>query len=200
MPIVNYRSREINCKIVYCGPSLGGKTTNIKSIYTQLPSQHKSDLQIIDTHDDRTLFFDYFSLDLAQIRGMRARFMVYAVPGQDYYKATRKMVLQGVDGIVFVADSESSRLQDNIDSLNDLKALLAEHGYDYASLPIVLQFNKRDLPNICSTSQLAAALNDKQSRCFEAIAIENTGVVETFKSICGAVVTKLNQDLHAART
>ena len=197
MPIINYRAREINCKIVYCGPSLGGKTTNIKGIYKSLPSQHTSELQIIDTNDDRTLFFDYFSLNLAQIRGMRARFLVYGVPGQDYYKATRKMVLQGVDGIVFVADSDSARLQDNIDSLNDLKALLLEHGYDYNSLPLVLQFNKRDLPNTLSIEQLKNALIDKNSAYFEAVAIEDMGVVETFKSVCSSVVAKLNQDLHA---
>ncbi len=199
MPIINYRAREINCKIVYCGPSLGGKTTNIKALYASLPSQHKSDLQIIDTHDDRTLFFDYFSLNLAQIKGMQARFLIYAVPGQDYYKATRKMVLQGVDGIVFVADSDTKRLQDNIDSLNDLKALMAEHGYDYQNIPLAIQLNKRDLPDILPVDHLGRALNDKDSRIFEAIATEGPGVVETFKYICSAVVSKLNQDL-AART
>lgn len=197
MPILNFRAREVNCKIVYCGPSLGGKTTNIKAIHGLLPGQHKSELQIIDTVDDRTLFFDYFSLDLAQIRGMRARFLVYGVPGQDYYKATRKMVLQGVDGVVFVADSDSSRLQENIASLADLKALLAEHGYDYDTLPLVLQFNKRDLPNTSSIDQLSRALNDKNVKCFEAVAVEGVGVVETFKSICASVVAKLNHDLIA---
>lgn len=197
MPIINYRAREINCKVVYCGPSLGGKTTNIKAIYGSLPSQHKSELQVIDTNDDRTLFFDYFSLDLAQIHGMRVRFLIYAVPGQDYYKATRKMVLQGADGVVFVADSDASRLEDNIASLADLKALLLEHGYSYETMPLVLQFNKRDLPNILSNEQLNQALNDKNSKAFEAVAIDCVGVVETFKSICASVVAKLNQDLHA---
>jgi signal recognition particle receptor subunit beta len=197
MPIVNYRDREINCKIVYCGPSLGGKTTNIKAIHGSLPAQHKSDLQIIDTIDDRTLFFDYFSLNVSQIRGMKARFLVYAVPGQAYYKNTRKMVLQGVDGVVFVADSDASRLEDNAESLEDLKGLLSEHGYDYATLPLVLQFNKRDLPQIVSVDELEKKLNDKGSRSFEAIAIECVGVVETFKAICAEVISKLNQDLHA---
>lgn len=194
MPIINYRAREVNCKIVYCGPSLGGKTTNIKAIYSALPSPHKSELQVIDTHDDRTLFFDYFSLDLAQIRGMRARFLVYAVPGQDYYKATRKMVLQGVDGIVFVADSDGSRMDDNRASLADLKALLIEHGYDYESMPLVLQFNKRDLPNLLTVEDLNAALNDKDAPSFEAVAIADTGVVETFKAICSQVVGRLSMD------
>lgn len=196
MPIVNFRSKEVSCKIVYCGPSLGGKTTNIRAIYGSLPGQHKSELQIIDTADDRTLFFDYFSLNLAQIRGMKSRFLVYGVPGQDYYKSTRKMVLQSVDGIVFVADSDASRLEDNLASLADLKALLIEHGYDYESLPLVVQFNKRDLPNICSVDQLNRALNDKGSPFFEAVAIDCLGTVETFKSICNAVVHKLNSDMQ----
>ncbi len=195
MPIINYRSREINCKIVYCGPSLGGKTTNIKALHASLPPQHKSDLQIIDTHDDRTLFFDYFSLNLAQIKGMQARFLIYAVPGQDYYRATRKMVLQGADGIVFVADSDSRRLQDNLDSLQDLKTLLIEYGYDYQTIPLAVQFNKRDLPSVLSIDQLEKALNDKGSRTFEAVATENKGVVETFKYICSSVVSRLNQDM-----
>lgn len=197
MPIINVRAKEINCKIVYCGPSLGGKTTNIKAIYGSLPSQHKSELQVIDTHDDRTLFFDYFSLNLSQIRGMNARFLVYGVPGQDYYKATRKMVLQGVDGVVFVADSDSSRMKDNIASLADLKALLLEHGYDYNTIPLVLQYNKRDLPNISAVDDLNRGLNDKNSPFFEAVAIDGLGVVETFRRICSCVISKLNQDLIA---
>src|SRR6476661_3805686 len=127
MPILNIKTREISCKIVYVGPSMGGKTTNIKMLHEQLPAQHRSELQIIDTADERTLFFDYFSVNLARVKGMQTKFLCYAVPGQDYYKATRKMVLQGVDGIVFVADSDSSRLNDNIASLADVKALLLEH-------------------------------------------------------------------------
>jgi signal recognition particle receptor subunit beta len=197
MPVINYRAREVNCKIVYCGPSLGGKTTNIKAIYGLLPSPHKSELQIIDTHDDRTVFFDYFSIDLAQIKGMNARFLVYGVPGQDYYKATRKMVLQGVDGIVFVADSESRRLKDNLASMADVKALLLEHGYDYSNMPFVLQFNKRDLENTSSIEELNRTLNDRNHSFFEAVAIDGIGVSETFKAVCAAVVAKLNQDLHA---
>lgn len=193
MPILNVKNREISCKIVYCGPSLGGKTTNIKCLHEQLPAQHCSELQVIDTADERTLFFDYFSVNFARIKGMQTKFMCYAVPGQDYYKSTRKIVLKGVDGIVFVADSDSSRLQDNMTSLADLKALLLEHGYDYYSIPLVLQFNKRDLPNICSVDQLNDALNDKGCRWAEAVAIEAHGVAETFKAICNAVITRLNE-------
>jgi signal recognition particle receptor subunit beta len=193
MPILNLRAKEINCKIVYCGPSFGGKTTNIKAIHSQLPGQHTSDLQIIDTADDRTLFFDYFSVNLARIKGMQTKFLCYAVPGQEYYKATRKMVLQGVDGIVFVADSDASRLQDNIASLADIKALLHEHGYNYATMPMVIQFNKRDLPNTLSLEQLNTALNDKNCKTFEAIALEGVGVAECFKTICNSVISKLNE-------
>jgi signal recognition particle receptor subunit beta len=199
MPVINHRERKMSCKIVYCGPSVGGKTTNIKALHQTLPPQHRSDLQIFDTHDDRTLFFDYFSLNLATIRGMEAQFKVYSVPGQDYYRATRKLVLQGVDGVVFVADSDASRLDDNIAALADLKVLLAEHGYDYNTIPLVLQWNKRDLPHILSVEALNRALNDRNVKSHEAVAIKGQGVVETFKLISTAVVMKLNQDLAAAR-
>ena len=199
MPIINYRSKEIYCKIVYCGPSLGGKTTNIKSLYGSLPPQHKSELQIIDTQDDRTLFFDYFSINLAQIRGMNTRFLVYGVPGQAYYKATRKMVLQGADGLIFVADSERRRLEADTLSLADMKQLLQEHGYDYQSMPLVLQYNKRDLPDIVPIEEMNAALNEKNSPYFESVAIQSLGVVETFKSVCASVVEKLNKDLQVGR-
>jgi signal recognition particle receptor subunit beta len=199
MPVINHRERKISCKIVYCGPSVGGKTTNIKALHQTLPPQHRSDLQIFDTHDDRTLFFDYFSLNLATIRGMEAQFKVYSVPGQEYYRATRKMVLQGVDGVVFVADSDASRLDDNITALADLKVLLVEHGYDYDSIPLVLQWNKRDLPNILSAEVLNKNLNDRNVKTHEAVAVKGQGVVETFKLISAAVVMKLNKDLAAAR-
>jgi mutual gliding-motility protein MglA len=198
MPIVNLKTREVSCKVVYCGPSLGGKTTNVMQIHSHLPGPHKSELQIIATEDDRTLFFDYFSVSLAKIKGMDTRFFVYAVPGQEYYKTTRKMVLKGVDGIVFVADSDSARINDNLASLADLKALMLEHGYSYQNIPLVLQFNKRDLPNICSIDQMNELLNDKGSPHFEAIAVEGQGVIETFRSICNTIVGKLN-DIEPAR-
>lgn len=196
MPQINFKTREIQCKIVYCGPALGGKTTNIKSIHQQLPASHKSELQIIDTADDRTLFFDFFSVDLAKIKGLKARFLCYAVPGQSYYRATRKMVLQGVDGVVFVADSDSERLKDNIDAFNDMKLLLQEHGYDYKSIPMVIQANKRDLPSILSIDDLNAAINDRNVKIVEAVAIESDGVIETFKSICNLVTAKLSAEVE----
>lgn len=200
MPIINHRTKEIKSKIVYCGPSLGGKTTNIKCLHGALPEDLKSDLQIIDTHEDRTLFFDYFSLEVATVNGMRTRFLVYGVPGQDYYRSMRKMVLQGADGIVFVADSSRGRLEQNIQSLNDMKALLAEHGYDYQSMPLVLQFNKRDLPDICTPEELNAALNDRDDvKTYDSVAIDGTGVRETFQGVCSAVINKLKHDLSMDR-
>ncbi len=195
MPIINYRTREVNCKIVYVGPSLGGKTTNIQAIHRMIPGGNKTGLQSIDTEGDRTLFFDYFAMDLAEIAGFKVKFLIYGVPGQPYYRSTRKMVLNGVDGLVFVADSDKSRLQDNVDSLEDLQGMLAEYGYDYSSIPLVLQYNKRDLFFITSVEELEEALNTRGSRSFEAIAIKYTGVAETFRSVCREVVVKLQETL-----
>lgn len=195
MPIINYRTKEINCKIVYVGPSLGGKTTNVKAIHSMIPEASRTALQSIETEGDRTLFFDYFSFDLDEVAGFRTKFLVYGVPGQPYYRSTRKMVLNGVDGLVFVADSDKSRLQDNIESLLDLKTMLAEYGYDYLSIPMVFQYNKRDLFFVTSTDEFEEALNDRGCRFFEAIAIQNRGVVETFRAICGEVIMKLNSQL-----
>ncbi len=194
MPIIDLSKKEIKSKIVYCGPSLGGKTTNIRFLHGILPDNAKSDLNIISTHEDRTLFFDYFSLDLVTIKDMKTKFLIYGVPGQDYYRSMRKAVLQGADGIVFVADSSRQRLDVNVQSINDLKTLLSEHGYDYLSMPLVLQFNKRDLPDICSPEEMNAALNDHNVPTFESVAIDGTGVRETFKGICNAVIEKLNKN------
>ena len=195
MPIINYRTREINCKVVYVGPSLGGKTTNIEHIHSLVPEQNRTKLSSIDTEGDRTLFFDYFSLDLADIAGFKTKFLVYGVPGQPYYRSTRKMVLNGVDGLVFVADSDKSRMQDNLDSLDDLKGMLKEYGYDFAAMPLVFQYNKRDLFFITATSEFDLILNDRRCKSFEAVAIESKGVMETFRAICGEVIQKLNDTL-----
>lgn len=195
MPIINYKTREVNCKIVYVGPSLGGKTTNVKAIHTLIPEQARTELQSIDTEGDRTLFFDYFSFDLEEIAGFKTKFLVYGVPGQPYYRSTRKMVLNGVDGLVFIADSDKSRLQDNLESLQDLKGMLQEYGYDYLSIPMVMQYNKRDLFFVTSVEEFEEVLNDRGSRFFEAVAIQNNGVIETFRAICGEVIMKLNTQL-----
>lgn len=195
MPIINYRTREINCKIVYVGPSLGGKTTNIQAIHNVLPDNNRTKLSSIDTKGDRTLFFDYFSMDLGDVAGFKTKFLIYGVPGQPYYRSTRKMVLNGVDGLVFVADSDKSRLDDNIESHNDLKAMLKEYGYDYASIPIVYQYNKRDLFYSIEIEEFEEVLNERGCRSFEAVAIKGEGVMETFKAICGEVIRKLNSTL-----
>ncbi len=195
MPIINYRTREVNCKIVYVGPSLGGKTTNIQAIHRMIPGGNKTGLQSIDTEGDRTLFFDYFAMDLAEIAGFKVKFLIYGVPGQPYYRSTRKMVLNGVDGLVFVADSDKSRLHDNAESLDDLKAMLNEYGYDYDSIPLVFQYNKRDLFFITAVDELEEALNQRGCRSFEAIAIKYKGVAETFRAVCREVVIKLQETL-----
>ncbi len=195
MPIINYKTREINCKIVYVGPSLGGKTTNIQFIHHSAPSEFRTPLQSINTDGDRTLFFDYFALNLAEIHGFRTKFLIYGVPGQPYYKSTRKMVLNGVDGLVFIADSDQMRFSDNIESLLDLKGLLKEYGYSYNDIPLVMQYNKRDLPNITTVEEFDQVLNDKHCPRFEAVAIQGEGVVDTFKAICALVVDRLNTTL-----
>lgn len=197
MPIINYKTREVNCKIVYVGPSLGGKTTNVKAIHGIIPDQSRTALQSIDTEGDRTLFFDYFTFDLEEVAGFKTKFLVYGVPGQPYYRSTRKMVLNGVDGLVFIADSDKSRLNDNLESLQDLKGMLQEYGYDYLSIPMVMQYNKRDLFFVTSIEEFEEALNDRGCRFFEAVAIQNKGVIETFRAICGEVVMKLNSQLTA---
>lgn len=198
MPIINYRARVISCKIVYFGPSMGGKTTSIKVIHEAAPKQQRSDLQTIQTYGDRTLFFDYFSLDLAEIGGMKVRFQIYGVPGETFYRATRKMVLTGADGVIFVADSAADRLADNVASYNDFKELLGEHGYKYEEMPLVMQYNKRDLKDKISVDEFEFYINERKVPYFESIAIEGKGVVEPFKAVCRDVVDKLRRDLVSA--
>ncbi len=195
MPIINYRTREINCKIVYVGPSLGGKTTNIQNIHGLVPEASRTKLSSIDTEGDRTLFFDYFSMDLEEIAGFKTKFLIYGVPGQPYYRSTRKMVLNGVDGLVFVADSDKSRVEDNLESLQDLKEMLREYGYDYQTIPLVYQYNKRDLFYVTPVEEFEELLNERGCRSFEAVAVQNKGVVETFRAICAEVIQRLNATL-----
>ncbi len=195
MPIINYRTREINCKIVYVGPSLGGKTTNIQNIHGLIPETSRTKLSSIDTEGDRTLFFDYFSMDLEEIAGFKTKFLIYGVPGQPYYRSTRKMVLNGVDGLVFVADSDKSRVEDNLESLQDLKEMLREYGYDYQTIPLVYQYNKRDLFYVTPVEEFEELLNERGCRSFEAIAVQNKGVVESFRAVCAEVIQRLNATL-----
>lgn len=159
MSLINYASREINCKIVYYGPGLGGKTTNLEYVYEKVAPSSKGKLISLATETERTLFFDFLPVDLGTIRGFRTRFHLYTVPGQVYYNASRKLILKGVDGVVFVADSQIDRMEANLEAMQNLYDNMAQHGYDLTKMPFVMQYNKRDLPNAAPASDLDAALN-----------------------------------------
>ena len=173
---INFALREVNCKIVYYGPGLSGKTTNLEIVHKKAPESNKGELTSIATEGDRTLFFDFMPLDLGTIAGMRTRFQLYTVPGQVYYNSTRKLVLQGVDGIVFVADSSGSKMDENLESLENLKNNLDEYGKDIRELPLVIQWNKRDLPDALPVEELEAKLNQWGVPTYEAVAITGEGV------------------------
>ncbi len=159
MSMINYASREINCKIVYYGPGLGGKTTNLEHVYAKVKPDTRGKLISLATETERTLFFDFLPVDLGTIRGFKTRFHLYTVPGQVYYNASRKLILKGVDGIVFVADSQVERMEANLEAMQNLYDNMAEYGYDLTKMPFVIQFNKRDLPNAASLAELQHALN-----------------------------------------
>ncbi|MCE9636508.1 MAG: GTPase domain-containing protein [Planctomycetes bacterium] len=191
---INFALREVNCKIVYYGPGMSGKTTNLEIVHKKAPESNKGELTSIATEGDRTLFFDFMPLDLGTIAGMRTRFQLYTVPGQVYYNSTRKLVLQGVDGIIFVADSSESKMDENLESLENLKNNLAEYGKDIRELPVVIQYNKRDLPDALSVEALNAKLNPWGAPYFEAVAITGEGVFPTLKCLSGMVLETLNRD------
>jgi signal recognition particle receptor subunit beta len=195
MSFVNYHTKEINCKIVYYGPGLGGKTTNIQYIY-QKTANGKGQMVSLNTENERTLFFDFLPLDLGEIRGFKTRFHLYTVPGQVFYEASRKLILRGVDGLVFVADSQVERMEDNIESLNSLESNLKEQGYDPSKIPMVMQWNKRDLPNIVSTFDMNKQLNSKNLLNFEAQAVNGGGVFETLKAISKIVLLNIKGGLN----
>ena len=194
MSLVNYATREITCKIVYYGPGRSGKTTNLHYIYGQVPTDRKGQMVSLATQTDRTLFFDFLPLDLGMISGFTTRFQLYTVPGQVYYQTTRRLVLQGADGVVFVADSQSRQLDENIESMQDLHANLAEHGVDARTVPLVIQYNKRDLPAdlILPVSALDDALNFRAVPAFEADALHGAGVFETLRGISELVLRRLS--------
>lgn len=194
MSIVNYSTREITCKIVYYGPGRSGKTSNLHYIYQQVPQDRKGQLVSLATQTDRTLFFDFLPLDLGSISGFTTKFQLYTVPGQVYYQATRKLVLQGADGVVFVADSQRRQFDENVESLQDLHANLAEHGLDARQVPLVIQYNKRDLPAelIHPVPDLRDALNFRDVPDFEADALHGTGVFETLRGISELVLRRLS--------
>ncbi len=195
MSFVNYHTKEINCKIVYYGPGLGGKTTNIQHVYMKTKAD-KGEFVRLNTDNERTLFFDFLPLDVGEIQGFRTRFHLYTVPGQVIYEASRKLILRGVDGIVFVADSQVNRMEANIESLNGLKENLEEQGYVFNKVPLVLQWNKRDLPNISPVSELSEKLNKYSLPEFEAIAIEGQGVFETLKLVTKKVLMNVKSGLE----
>ena len=193
MSFINYSSREINCKIVYYGPGLCGKTTNLQYIYNKTNAETKGKLISLSTETDRTLFFDFLPLSLGEIRGFKTRFHLYTVPGQVFYDASRKLILKGVDGVVFVADSQVERMEANMESLDNLRINLAEQGYDLNKVPYVIQYNKRDLPNAVSLQELRNALNPKNSAEFQAVAPTGVGVFDTLKSVAKLVLTELKK-------
>ena len=194
MSLVNYTTREITCKIVYYGPGRSGKTTNLHYIYGQVPDDRKGRMVSLATQTDRTLFFDFLPLDLGQISGFTTKFQLYTVPGQVYYQTTRKLVLQGADGVVFVADSQARQLEENVESFQDLHANLAEHGMDVRTVPLVLQYNKQDLPPelILGTPALDHALNFRGAPEFSADALHGPGVFETLRSISELVLKRMS--------
>ena len=193
MSFINYAAREINIKIVFYGPGLCGKTTNLQYIYEKSNPQQKGKLISLATETDRTLFFDFLPLDLGSVRGFKTRFHLYTVPGQVFYDASRKLILKGVDGVVFVADSQEARMDANVESLRNLDDNLEENGFELKAIPYVLQLNKRDLPTAVSTDDMYRALNFKSEPTFEAVATTGIGVFETLKAVAKQVLYELRR-------
>jgi len=191
LSFINFAAKEINCKLVYYGAGLGGKTTNLEKVYEMTPNKGK--MISLATESDRTLFFDFLPLDLGTVRGFKTRFHLYTVPGQVFYDASRKLILRGVDGVVFVADSQPERMDANIESIENLEENLKEHGYDLMKIPYVLQLNKRDLPNVLSVEELAKELRRKDEPLIEAVAYKGIGVFETLKEISRLVLAELRK-------
>ncbi len=193
MSFINYSSREINCKIVYYGPGLCGKTTNLNFVYGKIKPNAKGKMISLATETERTLFFDFLPLSLGEIRGFKTRFHLYTVPGQIFYDASRKLILKGVDGIVFVADSQLERLDANIESFHNMKENLKEQGYSIDTIPYVVQYNKRDLPNVVPVNELKKILNINGVPDFEAVASQGRGVFDTLKTVVKLVLVELKK-------
>ena len=191
MSLINYSSREINCKVVYYGPGLGGKTTNIQYVYEKLAPETKGKLVTLATEMDRTLFFDFLPLELGEVKGFKTRFHLYTVPGQVYYNASRKLILRGVDGIVFVADSSESRFDANIEALYNLHDNLKEYDLSLDEIPFVIQWNKRDMPDAIPVDELNKELNPEGYENFEAVAVNGVGVFDTLKCVAKMVLRQL---------
>ena len=193
MSSINFATREISCKVVYYGPGLSGKTTNLQVIHQKMPQDKRTDMVSLATEGDRTLFFDFLPLNLGDIKGFKTRFQLYTVPGQVYYNSTRKLVLRGVDGIVFVADSQRSRQAENLESLQNLRQNLLDYGMNLDDIPFVLQYNKRDMENVFTLDEMNEMLNpEKKIQFFPATAHNGKGVVTTLKTIAMLVIEKFN--------
>jgi mutual gliding-motility protein MglA len=195
MTFINYASREINCKIVYYGPGLCGKTTNLQYIYDKTNPNAKGKLISLATETDRTLFFDFLPLELGTVRGFKTRFHLYTVPGQVFYDASRKLILKGVDGVIFVADSQTERMDANLESIDNLVVNLKSQGYDLMTIPYVLQLNKRDLPNVVAAEEMKRLLIRKSTPepVFDAVASKGIGVFETLKGVAKLVLSELTK-------
>ncbi len=193
MSFINYSSREINCKIVYYGPGLCGKTTNLQYVYAKTNPESKGKMISLATETERTLFFDFLPLSLGEIRGFKTRFHLYTVPGQVFYDASRKLILKGVDGVVFVADSQIERMEANLESVENLRTNLAEQGYSLERVPHVVQYNKRDLPNIATVDELRRLINPRNVPEFQAVAPTGVGVFDTLKAVAKLVLTELKK-------
>jgi mutual gliding-motility protein MglA len=193
MASINYARREITCKIVYYGAAMCGKTTNLEYIHSRIPASEKGGLVSLSTQGDRTLFFDFLPLEAHDIGGFTVKFQLYTVPGQVVYNATRRLVLRGVDGLVFVADSQWSRVKENIESLDNLFENLGQYGYDAETIPYVIQYNKRDLPDIAPAHYMDFTLNRRKRRVmtYESVAIQGVGVFDSLNGICRLVLAKL---------
>lgn len=191
MAFINQEAKEIHCKVVYYGPSLGGKTTNMQWIYEKTVGQGQSDLMTFNTNPERTLFFDFLPMGAGEIRGLKTRLHLYTVPGQVIYDASRKLILKGLDGVIFVADSQLERMDENIEAMKNLEKNLEQQGYDIRQIPLAIQYNKRDLPNIASIAELRAALNKYNAPDFEATASIGRGVMEPLKTVSKSIITIL---------
>lgn len=191
MSFINYNAKEIHCKVVYYGPSLSGKTTNIQWVYQKTADDQKSKLVALNTDIERTLFFDFLPLNVGEIRGFQTRFHLYTVPGQVVYDASRKLILKGLDGVIFVADSQVERMEENIESLRNLERNLEQQGYNIREIPLIMQYNKRDLPNVASLAEMRSALNPYNAPEVEAIASEGKGVFTSLKTISKSIINVL---------
>src|SRR6185503_21222659 len=197
---INFAQKQVNAKIVYYGPGMSGKTTNLEIVYQRAPQPNRGDLTSISTDGDRTLFFDFMPLDLGTVAGMRTCFQIYTVPGQVYYNSTRKLVLQGVDGVVFVADSSASMVEENLESMRNLEQNLAEYGKTLAQMPLIIQYNKRDLPDAMTVDELNKILNPYNAPFYEAIANTGQGVFPTLKALAARVLESIHTGAKSAAT